>query len=138
MINSAEPRLVAPDTGDFSPESSGTVPSAPCYVIPPFPNDDRPKSPSVPQLNPDNTVRQDYYGNSRGVVCVHGAILSGTAGSLSAGSARPGTPISTAQIQDTSPVFPATTPALSLPESVCIAGFVIGLFILHNRPARPR
>ena len=138
MINKAEPRLVAPDKGDYAPESSGTVPGAPCYVIPPFPNDDRPKSPPVPEENPDNTVRQDYYGNTRGDVCVHGAILSGTAGSLNPGSARPGTSRPTVQIHDTSYVFPPTTPIASLPESVCIAGFVIGLFMSNNLLTRPR
>jgi len=138
MINKAEPRLVAPDKGDFSPESIGTVPGAPCYAIPPFPNDDRPKSPPVPEGSPDNTVRQDYYGTTRGDVCVPGAILSGTASSRITGSARSDTSRPTVQIQDTSPVFPVTTPALSLPESVCIAGLVIGLLILHDRPARPR
>jgi hypothetical protein len=138
IINREEPRLVAPDTGDYAPESSGTVSDIPCYVIPPFPNDDRPKSPPVPQGNPDNTVRLDYYGNTRGDVCVRGAILSGTSGSHAFGSARSGTPRPTVQIPDTSPVFPGTTPSASLPESVCVAGFVIGLFILHNRQTRPR
>ncbi len=138
LINRAEPRLVAPERGDYSPVPSGNSTGVPCYAIPKFPGDDRPTSPTVPGANPDNSVRQDYYGNTRGDGCVPGAVLSRTDGSFNPGSPRSGTPRLTVQIPDSSPVSSSATPAASLPARVCIAGFVIGLCILHHRPARPR
>lgn len=66
-INTLEPQLVSPASGDFRPLAGGNLFSATTYIAPAFPSNDRPQPPLAPQGELVNNVAADYAGRPRSV-----------------------------------------------------------------------
>ncbi len=64
-INTVQPQLTSPATGDFHPIQAGNVFSATTYTIPSFPGGDRQSTPLAPVGNLSNSVPRDYANTSR-------------------------------------------------------------------------
>ena len=64
-INSVEPQLVNPSTGDYRPVSNGNLFSVATCAIPDFTWADAPASPPVPAGDVSNAVTRDRDGNPR-------------------------------------------------------------------------
>ena len=59
-INTIEPQLVDPESGDFRPVKGGNVYDVTTYSIPAFAGGDRPSTPLSPAGNLTNNVTLDY------------------------------------------------------------------------------
>ncbi len=81
VINTIQPQLVNPASGDFHPLTGGNVFGATTYPMPDFSWSDAPTPPSVPAGNLSNAVGVDFANTPRTSVNPPGAYFSGSTAS---------------------------------------------------------
>lgn len=73
-INTIEPQLVAPASGDFRPVAGGSLFAVPVFDLPEFAGGDLPSSPSTPAGNLSNEAPRDFTGAARSAASPPGAV----------------------------------------------------------------
>lgn len=72
-LNTIEPQLIGPGSGNFRPRAGGTIFSAKTYAVPDFTWSDAPAPPSVPQGALSNAMALDRDGSFRNSSGIPGA-----------------------------------------------------------------
>lgn len=73
-INTIEPQLVAPASGDFRPVAGGSLFAVPVFDLPDFAGGDLPSSPPTPAGNLFNEAPRDFTGAARSAASPPGAV----------------------------------------------------------------
>jgi hypothetical protein len=117
-INTVEPELVNPGSGDFRPVSDGNVFSVLTYAIPDFTGGDRPAPPTPPEGNLINIVPRDFDGVTRSNTWPAGAFVAPGTGPVTYSAGGRATDPAGAGIADVLVSFAVVAGGGSVPSAV--------------------